>query len=129
MLITAEDDRAEPSVMISPRPRSMIRRGHAGRAAVSTVHRQDSRCRDRSHVHGKLCFDLGVMTLAVRLAANLKKRRGRLSQEAFARHLGISRASLTRIESSGQNTTLRTLERIAKALRCEPADLFQKVPD
>jgi transcriptional regulator with XRE-family HTH domain len=66
------------------------------------------------------------MRFAKRLADTLRKERGSLSQETFARRLGISRASLTRIENCSQNTTLRTLERIAKALRCELGDLFRE---
>ena len=66
------------------------------------------------------------MKAAELLAKNLKARRGSLTQEAFARKLGISRATLTRLESAAQNTTIATLEQIAKALRCEIGDLFKK---
>lgn len=66
------------------------------------------------------------MKAAEFLAKNLKARRGSLTQEAFARKLGISRATLTRLESASQNTTIATLEQIAKALRCEIGDLFKK---
>ena len=65
------------------------------------------------------------MSLADALAANLRARRGSLSQEAFARKLGISRPTLTRLETAGQNTTLRTLEQLAKALRCDVGELFR----
>lgn len=65
------------------------------------------------------------MTLAEILAQNLRTRRGQLTQEAFARKLGISRPTLTRLESSAQNTTLSTLEQIAKALRCNVCDLLK----
>ena len=65
------------------------------------------------------------MTLAERLAQNLKTRRGNLTQEAFARKLGISRATLTRLESASQNTTINTLEQISKALRCDVCELFE----
>jgi len=67
------------------------------------------------------------MKVAELLAKNLKARRGNLTQEAFARKLGISRATLTRLESAAQNTTIATLEQIAKALRCEIGDLFKKL--
>ena len=66
------------------------------------------------------------MKAAELLAKNLKARRGSLTQEAFARKLGISRATLTRLESASQNTTIATLEQIAKGLRCEIGDLFKK---
>lgn len=65
------------------------------------------------------------MTLAEILAQNLKARRAGLSQEAFARKLGISRPTLTRLESAAQNTTISTLEQIAKALRCHVCDLLK----
>lgn len=65
------------------------------------------------------------MTLPERLARNLRTRRGNLSQEVFARKLGISRATLTRLESAAQNTTIKTLEQIAKALKCDIGDLFR----
>jgi transcriptional regulator with XRE-family HTH domain len=61
------------------------------------------------------------------LAENLKKRRGKHTQEAFARKLGISRATLTWLENSAQNTTIDTLEQIAKALRCEVYELFKQL--
>lgn len=64
------------------------------------------------------------MTLSEKLASNLKARRGKLSQDAFARKLGISRATLTRLENAGQNTTLKTLTQITKSLRCDVGDLF-----
>lgn len=65
------------------------------------------------------------MTLAEILAQNLRTRRGELTQEAFARKLGISRPTLTRLESAEQNTTIGTLEQIAKALRCHVCDLLK----
>ena len=65
------------------------------------------------------------MKQAKRLAENLKARRGNMTQEAFAKKLGISRATLTRLENCSQNTTIKTLEQIAKALRCDIGDLFK----
>lgn len=64
------------------------------------------------------------MNLARQLAENLRVRRGSPTQEALARKLGISRATLTRLESAAQNTTIKTLEQIAGALRCSVAELF-----
>lgn len=66
------------------------------------------------------------MDLAARLALNLKTRRKGISQEVFARRLGISRATLTRLENCGQNITLNTLEQITIALSCDICDLFKK---
>jgi len=69
------------------------------------------------------------MTLVEILAQNLRTRRGELTQEAFARKLGISRPTLTRLENAEQNTTISTLEQIAKALRCQVCDLLKTNPD
>jgi DNA-binding Xre family transcriptional regulator len=63
-------------------------------------------------------------SLADALAANLRARRGSLTQEKFARKLGISRPTLTRLETADQNVTLKTLERISQRLRCEPGELL-----
>ncbi len=65
------------------------------------------------------------MMLADKLAKNLRARRGKLTQEVFARKLGISRATLTRLENGAQNTTLKTLNQITKNLRCDVGELFQ----
>lgn len=66
------------------------------------------------------------MDLAQLLAKNLRARRGEMTQEVFARKLGISRATLTRLESASQNTTINTLNQITKALKCDIGDLFKK---
>ena len=65
------------------------------------------------------------MTIADTLAKNLRVRRGNLTQEQFARKLGISRPTLTRLENGAQNTTIKTLDQIAKSLRCDICDLFR----
>jgi len=65
------------------------------------------------------------MTLSEKLAKNLRTRRGEQTQEVFARKLGISRATLNRLESASQNTTLKTLNQITKGLRCDVGDLFK----
>lgn len=64
------------------------------------------------------------MDLAGRLARNIRQRRGEASQRAFAQKLGISQATLARIEQAGQNTTLQTLQQIMKALKCDVGTLF-----
>lgn len=66
------------------------------------------------------------MKLDKRLAENLKARRGKQTQEAFAKKMGISRATLTRLENCTQNTTLKTLEQITKTLHCDIGDLFKR---
>lgn len=65
------------------------------------------------------------MNLSEKLARNLRARRGQQTQDVFARKLGISRATLTRLESASQNTTLKTLDQITKNLRCDVGDLFK----
>ena len=78
-----------------------------------------------------MCIDrhytLVYMSLSSRLAKNLRKRRGPKSQYAFARKLGISQASLNRIENNFQNVTLATLEQLIKVLKCDIGDLFKDV--
>ena len=64
------------------------------------------------------------VSLSRALAASLRAKRGNLTQEAFARKLGISRPTLTRLESAAQNTTIKTLEQVCRALRCHVGDLF-----
>lgn len=66
-----------------------------------------------------------AVKLDKRLSDNLKKRRGKLTQEAFAKKLGVSRATLTRLENCTQNTTIKTLEQITKSLKCDIGDLFK----
>ena len=65
------------------------------------------------------------MCLSVKLATKLKTLRGNQTQGEFARKLGISRATLNRLESATQNTTLKTLEQLTKSLKCSIEDLFK----
>ncbi len=66
------------------------------------------------------------MDLANSLSKNIRALRGNKTQDAFARKLGISQATLARLESSGQNTTIKTLQQICKTLRCDIGELFRK---
>ncbi len=50
-----------------------------------------------------------------------------MTQEAFAKRLGISRATLNRLENACQNITIATLDQIATALKCDVGDLFKEV--
>ncbi len=68
---------------------------------------------------------MAASTLAEKLAKNLKLLRAEQTQGAFARKLGISRATLNRLENVSQNTTLKTLDQITKSLKCEVGDLFK----
>jgi DNA-binding Xre family transcriptional regulator len=65
------------------------------------------------------------MRLSTKLANNLKSLRGKQTQGEFARKLGISRATLNRLESATQNATLSTLEQLTKSLKCNIGDLFK----
>ena len=65
------------------------------------------------------------MSLSVKLANTLKAIRGQQTQGEFARKLGISRATLNRLESATQNVTLKTLEQLTKSLKCSIGDLFK----
>ena len=65
------------------------------------------------------------MDLVDNLARNIRALRGDKTQDAFARKLGISQATLARLESGAQNTTIKTLQQICKALRCNIGELFR----
>ena len=43
----------------------------------------------------------------------------------MAKPPGISRVTLTRLENADQNTTLKTLGQLCRALRCRIGDLFE----
>ena len=66
------------------------------------------------------------MDLVDFLARNIRALRGDKTQDAFARKLGISQATLAHLESGVQNTTIKTLQQICKALRCDIGELFRK---
>ncbi len=67
------------------------------------------------------------MDLGQRLAGTLRRMREKagLSQVEMAKRLGISQPTLNRLESVSQNATLKTLNQLCQALRCEPGDLFR----
>ncbi|TML66068.1 MAG: helix-turn-helix transcriptional regulator [Actinobacteria bacterium] len=52
------------------------------------------------------------------------RREAGLTQVQMAKRLGLSQPTLNRLESGGQNTTLKTLAQLCRALACEPGDLF-----
>lgn len=66
-----------------------------------------------------------VLDLSNKLAKNLRKWRGNLTQGQYARKLGVSRPTLNRLENAGQNTTLKTLQKITKSLKCNISTLFE----
>lgn len=62
--------------------------------------------------------------LAKQLAQFLRKRRGDLTLQQFARKSGISDSTLHRMEMADQNVTLKTLELICSRLKCKVSDIF-----
>ncbi len=79
-----------------------------------------SRIRDRWP--DKLCFV--VKSLDKQFVAFLHKKRGEMSQVAFAKKLGISRASLYRLLQGDESITLKRLDSILKRLRCPTSEVF-----
>ena len=61
-------------------------------------------------------------------AANVRRRRLELglSQEELAEKAGVHRTYLGMLERSEKNVTIYNIERIAIALKIEPATLLQK---
>lgn len=74
---------------------------------------------------------LSPVNLAERLAVRLRKLRAEagLSQVQMSKRLGLSRSTLNRLEAADQNTTLRTLDQLCRALKCEPDGLFAEPVD
>ena len=62
--------------------------------------------------------------LSKKLANRMRELRGELTQEVFARRLGIHQATLNRIEHQKQNVTLETLQKICQRLNCSICSLF-----
>lgn len=68
------------------------------------------------------------MKLSERIAQNIIKHRKKvgLSQENLAKHAGISRAYLGRIENARHSVGIDTLEKIAVALDVDVVDLLRQ---
>lgn len=62
--------------------------------------------------------------LAKQLGVFLRRQRGDLTYQQFARKVGISDSTLHRLELGEQNVTLKTLEQICDRLKCRVADVF-----
>lgn len=54
----------------------------------------------------------------------LREAQGELTQRTFAKKLGISLGSLSRLRNSPENVTLRTIEKISRALGVTPSQLL-----
>lgn len=65
------------------------------------------------------------------MMARYRYRTGeRLTYEKLAQRTGLSRTTLEALASRpGYNTTLATLEKLCRALECEPGDLLEMLPD
>ena len=66
------------------------------------------------------------------IAAKIKRKREELglSQEALAKRMGLkSKSSISRIENSGDDITLKDVKRIAEALECSPLELMGWIYD
>jgi DNA-binding Xre family transcriptional regulator len=63
-------------------------------------------------------------SLQKQLGRFLREKRGSMSYPVFARKIGISSASLHRMEMGQQNVTLKTLEHILKRFKCQAGDIF-----
>ena len=65
--------------------------------------------------------------LAIRLGQRLRELRGEQSQRGFARKLGISKSTLSRMEMGEQNVTLDTLDVLCQRLKCDIGGLFAEI--
>ena len=62
--------------------------------------------------------------LQKQLGSFLRKRRGELTLMQFSRKLGISDATLHRLEQGQQNVTITTLERLSERLKCKVGEML-----
>ena len=62
--------------------------------------------------------------LQKQLGMFLRKRRGNLTLMQFSKKLGISDASLHRMEQGNQNVTLNTIELISERLKCKVGEML-----
>jgi len=67
-------------------------------------------------------------TAAVRHHIRAWRKHRALTQEQLADATGISRSYLTKIENGARRYDQASLERIAEALHCAPADLIRRHP-
>ncbi|WP_375210702.1 helix-turn-helix domain-containing protein [Hyphococcus sp.] len=60
------------------------------------------------------------------LASKIRRRRGTLTQQDFARRIGLHQASINRIELGTQNVTIDTLQLLCDRFNCSAADLLDE---
>jgi len=65
-----------------------------------------------------------AQTLEKQLGMFLRKQRGDLTYEQFARKIGTSASTLHRMENCLQNVTLKTLDQLCERLKCQMSDIF-----
>lgn len=66
------------------------------------------------------------MQAAKLIQLKLNEAQGELTQRAFAKKLGIALGSLARLRNSPENVTLRTIERISRALAITPSQFLDE---
>jgi transcriptional regulator with XRE-family HTH domain len=64
------------------------------------------------------------MNTARTVQRKIREAQGEQTHRAFAKRLGISIGTLARLKNSPQNSTLRTLEAISRALGVTPAQFL-----
>lgn len=64
------------------------------------------------------------VTLDKQLAAFLRKKRGPMSYVRFGKKIGMSDASVFRLEQGEQSITLKQLQGILDGLKCKLSDIF-----
>lgn len=65
-----------------------------------------------------------MVSLRKNLAKNIKKLRGKTTQRDFAAKVGLSHATINRIEQEAENVTINTIQTICKHLKCNAGDLL-----
>lgn len=66
------------------------------------------------------------MDAASTVQRKLREAQGELTQRAFAKKLHISLGSLSRLRNSPENVTLRTIEKISRALGLTPSQFLDE---
>jgi transcriptional regulator with XRE-family HTH domain len=64
------------------------------------------------------------MDTAKTVQRKIRESQGEQTHRAFAKKLGISIGSLARLKNTPQNATLRTIEKISRALHVRPSQLL-----
>ena len=64
------------------------------------------------------------MDTAKTVQRKIRESQGEQTHRAFARRLGISIGSLARLKNTPQNATLRTIEKISRALHVTPSQFL-----